>query len=60
MRLSDAEDRRLYFTEEERRAFVVAAAKAPREVRTFCGALHATGYRISEALTLTARPLHHG
>ena len=32
---------------------VAAAAKAPREVRTFCGVLHATGCRISEALALT-------
>ena len=54
MQLFDAEGRRLYFTEEERRAFVAAAAKAPREVRTFCGTLHATGCRISEALALTA------
>ena len=55
MQLFDAEGRRLYCTEEERRAFVAAAAKAPREVRTFCGTLHATGCRISEALALTAR-----
>ncbi len=48
---------RLYFTEEERRAFVAAAAKAPREVRTFCGRLYAAGCRISEALTLTARQI---
>ena len=41
-------------TEDERRDFVAATAKAPREVRTFCGTLHATGYRISEALALTA------
>src|SRR3954468_11088802 len=34
MQLFDAEGRRLYVTEEERRAFVAAAAKAPREVRT--------------------------
>ena len=54
-RLFDAEGRRLYLTEEERRAFVLAAAKAPREVRTFCGVLHATGCRISEALALTPR-----
>ncbi len=54
MQLFDAEGRRLYCTEEERRAFVAAAAKAPREVRTFCGTLHATGCRISEALALTA------
>src|ERR671915_1445941 len=55
MQLYDAEGRRLYFTEDERRAFVTAAAKAPREVRTFCGVLHATGCRISEALALTPR-----
>ena len=54
MQLFDAEGRRLYFTEEERRAFVAAASQAPREVRTFCGVLHATGCRISEALALTA------
>ena len=52
MQLFDAEGRRLYCTEEERRAFLAAAAKAPREVRTFCGTLHATGCRISEALAL--------
>src|SRR3712207_2817544 len=55
MRLFDAEGHRLYLTEEERRAFVLAAAKASREVRTFCGVLHATGCRISEALALTPR-----
>src|SRR3954467_1025219 len=57
MQLYDAEGRRLYFTEDERRAFVAAAAKAPREVRTFCGLLHATGCRISEALALTAQQI---
>src|SRR4051812_4267358 len=57
MQLFDAEGRRLYCTEEERRAFVAAAAKAPREVRTFCGVLHATGCRISEALALTAQQI---
>jgi integrase/recombinase XerD len=57
MRLFDAEGHRLHLTEEERRAFVLAAAKAPREVRTFCGVLHATGCRISEALALTPRQL---
>src|SRR3954470_18965019 len=53
MPLFDAEGHRLYLTEDERRAFIAAAAKAPREVRTFCGVLHATGCRISEALALT-------
>src|SRR3954467_2583937 len=57
MQLFDAEGRRFYFTEEERRAFVAAAAKAPREVRTFCGVLHATGCRISEALALTGQQI---
>src|SRR5215210_8396828 len=57
MQLFDAEGRRLYVTEEERRAFVAAAAKAPREVRTFCGVLHATGCRISEALALTVQQI---
>ena len=32
MQLFDAEGRRLYVTEEERRAFRAAASKAPREV----------------------------
>lgn len=54
MRLYDADGRRLYFTAEERQIFVRAAAQAPREVRSFCGVLHATGCRISEALALTA------
>src|SRR3954469_17541005 len=53
MQLFDAEGRRLYLTEDERRAFLKAAALAPREVRSFCGVLHATGCRISEALALT-------
>src|SRR3954464_2253821 len=54
MQLFDAEGHRFYLTEDERRAFVSAAAKASREVRTFCGVLQATGCRISEALALTA------
>src|SRR3954470_3498005 len=53
MQLHDGEGRRLYLTEAERRAFIAAAAKTRREVRTFCGVLHATGCRISEALALT-------
>src|SRR4051812_12327228 len=55
--LFDAEGRRLYLTEDERRAFIAAAAKAPREMRTFCGVLHATGCRISEALALTPQQI---
>lgn len=57
MQLYDAEGSRLYLTEEERRAFVAAAAKAPRDVRTFCCVLQATGCRISEALALTPQQI---
>ena len=35
MQLFDADGRRLYFTEDERRAFMAAAARAPRDVRAF-------------------------
>jgi integrase len=34
---------------------VLAMAKAPRDVRTFCATLHATGCRVSEALARTAK-----
>lgn len=54
MQLFDAQGRRLYLAEDERRAFLRAAALAPREVRTFCAVLHATGCRVSEALALPA------
>ena len=40
-----------YLTADERVAFL-AAAKAARPVRTFCGVLHTTGCRVSEARTL--------
>ena len=53
--LFDAQGRRLYLTGEERAAFLAAAARAPRQVRTFCGLLHFTGCRLSEALAVTPR-----
>lgn len=53
--LYDAQGRRKYLTAEERKAFLVAAEKAPRTVRTLCLVLAYTGCRISEALELTAR-----
>ena len=53
MQLYDNQGRRLYFTEDERKAFMTAARKASREVRSFCSILHYTGCRISEALALT-------
>src|SRR4051794_37476589 len=53
MRLHDARGKRLYLTAEERVAFLAAAAKAARPVRTPCGVLHTTGCRVSEALALT-------
>jgi integrase/recombinase XerD len=51
-RLIDPQGRRLYLTGEERAAFMEAARRAPREVRTLCTVLHDTGCRISEALEL--------
>src|SRR5688500_11795567 len=46
MQLHDAQGKRLYLTSEERVAFLAAAAKAARPVRTFCGVLHTTGCRV--------------
>jgi integrase len=57
VQLYDNQGRRLYFTEEERKAFMAAARKAPREVRSFCSVLHYTGCRISEALALTPQSI---
>ncbi len=53
--LIDPQGRRLYLTAAERSAFLAAATKAPREVRSFCEVLHFTGCRISEALALTVK-----
>ena len=50
--LFDAQGKRLYLTVEERTRFLAAAAKTPREVRTFCMTLAYTGCRPSEALAL--------
>lgn len=52
--LYDATGKRKYLTQDERTAFLKAAERAEREVRTFCGMLAYTGCRISEALALTA------
>lgn len=52
--LFDTTGARKYLTAGERAAFLVAANRAPREVRTFRHVLHFTGCRISEALALTA------
>ncbi len=51
--LIDPQGNRLYLTAAERAAFLKAAEKAEREVRSFCEVLHFTGCRISEALALT-------
>jgi integrase len=53
MQLHDATGKRLYLTADERRAFIAAAVKAERPVRTLCAVLHDTGCRVSEALALT-------
>lgn len=55
MQLYDSQGQRLYLTESERTAFLEAAAKASREVRTFALVMAYTGCRISEALALTPR-----
>ena len=54
MQLYDTHGHRLYLTGAERAAFRAAAARAPREVRTYCWTLLYTGCRPSEALALTA------
>jgi len=51
--LFDQAGNRKYLTHDERKAFLKAADRAPREVRTFCHLLHFSGCRISEALALT-------
>jgi integrase/recombinase XerD len=53
--LYDPEGRRLYLTAAERDAFLEAATKADRPIRTLCSVLYYTGCRISEALALTPR-----
>jgi len=57
MQIVNEKGERLYFTEEQRKALLGAAAKAPREVRSFCSVLCFTGCRISEALALTAKSI---
>ena len=51
----DDQGSRLYLTAEQRAAFLDAAARAPRQVRTFAWLLHHTGFRLWEALTVTPR-----
>ncbi len=53
MHLFDRQGKRLYLTAEERAAFMIAARKAPAEVRTLCAVLHDTGCRESELLEVT-------
>jgi integrase/recombinase XerD len=57
MQIVNEKVERLYFTEEQRKALLSAAAKAPPEVRSFCSVLCYTGCRISEALVLTAKSI---
>jgi integrase len=54
MSLHDATGARKYLTAEERRAFLKAAERAERSVRTLCLTLAFAGCRVSEALALTA------
>jgi integrase/recombinase XerD len=55
MQIVNEKGERLYFTDEQRKALLAVAAKAPHEVRSFCNVLCYTGCRISEALALTAK-----
>ena len=52
--LYDATGARKYVTADERAAFLAAAERAPRQVRTLCLTLAYSGCRLSEALALTA------
>src|SRR6266850_5235676 len=45
---------RKYLTQDERQAFLTAAAQFPHDVRSFCHVLTYTGCRLAEALALTA------
>ena len=53
MNLFDSNGSRKYLNLAERKAFLRAAEKQTRQVRTFCLVLYYTGCRISEALALT-------
>ena len=48
---------RLFFNEEERRAFIDAVDYEEGKARTFCGLLHYTGCKLTEALSLTPRQI---
>ena len=45
---------RKYLTQDERTAFLTAAAQFPHDVRSFCHVLTYTGCRLAEALALSA------
>lgn len=55
--LFDLNGQRKYLTHGEARNLLVAARKADRQTRLFCGLLYYTGCRISEALQVTPRRL---
>ena len=55
MNLFDSNGSRKYLNLAERKAFLRAAEKQTRQVRTFCLVLYYTGCRISEALALTSQ-----
>ena len=53
--LFNEQGERLFFNEEERRAFIKTADSAKDTVRTLCNVLHYTGCNFTEALNLTPR-----
>lgn len=60
MQIIDKQGQRLYLTESEREAFLHAANRADRDVRTFCMTLAYTGCRISEVLSLSGKSIDFG
>lgn len=58
--LYDTQGKRLYLTAEERKAFITAADRAERRIKTFCNVLAYSGCRVSEALELTPRRIELG
>ena len=58
--LFDTHGQRLYITASERAAFLAAASKTDRHIRTLCLVMAYTGCRISEALALTGNSIDWG
>ncbi|WP_171181950.1 site-specific integrase [Ruegeria sp. HKCCD8929] len=60
LRLYDADSRRLYLNQEERRQFHDAASHQPKDIKAFALTLLFTGCRVSEACSLRSDALQPG